>query len=524
MSIVTLSLAAIAAAAASAAGLVIVSRRRHEDALLAARAQVDQLRAQGLEAVQRERADLVTDGRRKAEAIRADAQRLSHESAEELDAEDQRIAAREAAIERRRTELDERTREIDSQFDTLKQRSDAVQVESGEVPKLVNEAVALVEGSAGQTRAETMDELRTGLAEQARMAAQKAGRLYEETARANAETSARGLIDLVCQRYGTAVPTERLATTVTLPPPGKVRDRLTADSNALLRVITEKTQVEFMAQGEGDDLFLQAPEPYIREWGRQTFERLLKERELNDATVARVATKTAQDLERTCRTAGKHAADMLRLEKIHPDILLLVGKLLYRTSYTQNQWAHAIETAYLCGMMAEDLGVSVVAARRSALIHDIGKVLWAETEAVGSHAVSGAAFARAHGESPEIVHPIAAHHNDEKPETVLAHLVAAADALSGARPGARRATEEAYSMRVEDLERICQTFRGIESSFVIQGGRELRIVVDQVRLSDRDAARLSEEVAARIEDELTYPGQIKVTVIRETRATAVARF
>ena len=175
-------------------------------------------------------------------------------------------------------------------------------------------------------------------------------------------------------------------------------------------------------------------------------------------------------------------------------------------------------------MMAEDLGIDPVTARRSALIHDIGKVLYAETEAVGSHAVSGAAFARDHGEPPEIVHPIAAHHNDEKPETVLAHIVAAADALSGARPGARRATDEAYSMRVEDLERICESFRGIESHFVIQGGRELRIVVDQTRLSDVDAAKLSNEVAHRIEDELTYPGQIKVTVIRETRAQAVARY
>jgi ribonuclease Y len=181
------------------------------------------------------------------------------------------------------------------------------------------------------------------------------------------------------------------------------------------------------------------------------------------------------------RAAGKSAAEMLKVEKMHPEILHLVGKLLYRTSYTQNQWAHAIESAYLCGMIAEDLGVDAVAARRSALIHDIGKVLWAETEAVGSHAVSGAAFARAHGEPPEIVHPIAAHHNDEKPDSVLAYIVAAADALSGARPGARRATEEAYSMRVEDLERICQSFRGIESHFVIQGGRELRIVVDQGR-------------------------------------------
>ena len=197
---------------------------------------------------------------------------------------------------------------------------------------------------------------------------------------------------------------------------------------------------------------------------------------------------------------------------------------MYRTSYTQNQWAHAIESAFLCGMIAEDMGIDPIKARRSALIHDIGKVLWAETEAVGSHAVSGAAFARAHGEPEDITHPIAAHHNDEKPSTVLAHIVAASDALSGARPGARRATEEAFSTRVEDLERICYDFPGIDSHFVIQGGRELRIVVDHQRVGDLEAARLSSAVATRIEDELTYPGQIKVTVIRETRVSAVARY
>ena len=208
---------------------------------------------------------------------------------------------------------------------------------------------------------------------------------------------------------------------------------------------------------------------------------------------------------------------------MHPDILFLVGKLLYRTSYTQNQWTHAIETAHLCGMMAQDLGLPVELARRSALMHDIGKVLWSETEAVGSHAVSGAAFARDHGEIPEIVHPIAAHHNDEKPSTALAHLVAASDALSGARPGARRETIEAYKQRVEDLERISASFPEIRKSYVIQGGRELQVIVDPQQIDDLGAMRLSEDIAGRIEDECTYPGQIKVTVVREVRRTAVAR-
>jgi ribonuclease Y len=517
-------LTGVLAAALAAAGFVASARRRRQGHLGEAEKAAAEARARGLETVTREREALLVEARRRAESIRAEARETARVVSEELDAEDQRLAAREAAIERRRVELDERARELDAQFDGLKVRIEAVQAGDAELPRIEALSLEQVEHAARQTRPEIATELAAQLTDQARLAAQKSARLYEEHARANAETSARALIDLVCQRYGNVVPTERLATTVTLPPAGKVRERLLADSSALLRAITERTQTEFLSQIEGDELFLQAPDPYAREFGRQTYERLIKERDLNDATVARVAAKAAADLEKTVRTAGKKAAEILHIEKMHPEILMLVGKLLYRTSYTQNQWAHAIETAYLCGMMAEDLKVDPVAARRAALIHDIGKVLYAETEAVGSHAVSGAAFARAHGEPPEIVHPIAAHHNDEKPDSVLAHIVAAADALSGGGPGARRATEEAYSMRVEDLERICESFRGIESHFVIQGGRELRIVVDQTRLSDRDAARLSEDVAGRIEEELTYPGQIKVTVIRETRAQAVARF
>ncbi len=524
MPLVVSTVAAVAAAALSGAAVAVVGRRREAARVASARSEIESVRVRGEQSLERERASLLADARRKAEATRVELVSDAAGSAAELDAEDQRLATREAAIERRRAELEERSKELDTQFEGLRQRADDTRTGFTEVEAHFAQAHENVERAAQTTRGETLAHLTHELVDSTRMIAQKAARLREEAARANAEPAARQLIDLVCQRYGTAVTTERLATTVTLPPPGKIRERLLADSGALLHALTAATQVELIGQNDGETYFLQAQDPYAREIGRMAFDRLLKERELNEAAVVRVAAKAAADLERTVRQAGAKAAEILKVQKMHPDILLLVGKLLYRTSYTQNQWAHAIETAHLCGMMAEDLGIDPVTARRSALIHDIGKVLYAETEAVGSHAVSGAAFARDHGEPPEIVHPIAAHHNDEKPETVLAHIVAAADALSGARPGARRATDEAYSMRVEDLERICESFRGIESHFVIQGGRELRIVVDQTRLSDVDAAKLSNEVAHRIEDELTYPGQIKVTVIRETRAQAVARY
>lgn len=529
MHVVELTLVALVAAAITAGVLVVMDRRRRGDAEKAVHEEADALRRRGREAAEAERLHLVAQGRRRAEALQRELLGENQAAEGELEAEDARLAGREGAIDRRAAELEERSKEIDAQFETLRLRSEAAQALQTEAAALTVAGAQQLESTAHLTRPAALDEVRTFAVDAARVAAQKAARLREETAKANAEISARQTIDLVCQRYGTVVPTDRLNTTVTMPAQGRFRERLLADGGALMRLLTEKTQVEFQAQGdaageEGETFFLQASDAYVREIGRQAFERLLKEREPNEGAVTRCAAKAIADVERAVRNAGSKAAELLHIPKMHPEILLLVGKLVYRTSYTQNQWAHAIETAYLCGMLAEDLGVDPAAARRAALIHDIGKVLYAETDLAGSHAVSGAAFARAHGEPPEIVHAVAAHHNDEKPETALAHLVAAADALSGARPGARRATEEAYSMRVEDLERICQSFRGIESHFVIQGGRELRIVVDQTRLSDMDAARLSSDVAARIEGELTYPGQIKVTVIREMRAQAVARY
>lgn len=467
---------------------------------------------------------LLAEAQELADTIRKEARSDAVAAQAELESEDARLEARGQAIDRLRTELDERSKEIDQQFDALRLRAEVNTSREKELSTLAVQAQERVESAAQQTRQVALEHLRQEHIEQSSVAAQKAARLAEEFARGNAELAARRLIDLACQRYGQPLPTERLVATVTLPTPGPLRERIVADSAALLQVITAATEVEFLTKDDGDTLVLQAPDPYKREVGRLVFERLLKERSPNEASVQKLATKVAADLERTVRGAGQKAAEVLKVQKVHPEILFLVGKLLYRTSYTQNQWAHAIESAFLCGMIAEDMGINPIKARRSALIHDIGKVLWAETEAVGSHAVSGAAFARAHGEPEDITHPIAAHHNDEKPSTVLAHIVAASDALSGARPGARRATEEAFSTRVEDLERICYDFPGIDSHFVIQGGRELRIVVDHQRVGDLEAARLSSAVATRIEDELTYPGQIKVTVIRETRVSAVARY
>jgi ribonuclease Y len=511
-------IATAAAAGAATAGAAWLAQRRAAEQRLAAERAAGERR---VETARESAAALAADAQRRAEAHAERLARALDDDAALLDADAERLERAEAAVERREASLDARAAAIDERYEELKTRRARLTEAREGTESLEDEFDREVERVAGERRDAVIERLADELTGHARIAAQKAARALEENAQAHAETEAKRLIDLACQRYGTALPANRLVTTVTLPSKADARQAVLADGEALLKALTEATDVDFERRDD-DLLYLRAPDPFTREVGRLAYERTLRSSKPTVEFAQKMAEKAAQDLDKIAHDAGRRAARILKLKGVHQDILYLVGKLLYRTSYTQNQWQHAIETAHLCGIMAEDMGLDIRTAHRAALMHDIGKVLWAETEAVGSHAVSGAAFATAHGEAPEIVHPIAAHHGDEKPSTPLAHLVAAADALSGARPGARRETIESYSGRVEQVEAICADFRGIRQSYVIQGGREVRILVDPRQVDDLAAARMSEDVAHRIEDECIYPGQIKVTVIREIRSQAVA--
>ena len=228
-----------------------------------------------------------------------------------------------------------------------------------------------------------------------------------------------------------------------------------------------------------------------------------------------------KEFETRLRELGEKAQMEIGVHGIHPEILKLVGALNYRTSYTQNQYQHALEAAFICGAMASELKINVKQARRAGLLHDIGKVLDASAE--GSHAVTGADFARKFGEHPDIVHAIRAHHDDEKPQSVLAHIVAAADALSGARPGARKAIQESYVSRLADIEKIVNSFEGVSQSYAISAGREVRVLVENDKVDDQSTVMLSRDIAKKIEEEVSYPGTIKITVLRETKAVGVAK-
>lgn len=258
-----------------------------------------------------------------------------------------------------------------------------------------------------------------------------------------------------------------------------------------------------------------------REVARQSIEKLVTDGRIHPARIEEVVAKVSLEIENSIKEAGEQATFDTGLHGVHPELVKLIGRLKYRSSYAQNVYAHSMEVAFICGVMAAELGINQKQAKRAGLLHDIGKAVDHEVE--GSHAVIGAELAKKYGEHPRVVHAIMAHHEEEKPSTVLAFIVAAADALSAARPGARREMVETYIKRLEDLERISTSFKGVNKSYAIQAGREIRVLVEPTEINDESSLMLARDIARKIESEMTYPGQIKVTVVRETRAVEVAK-
>jgi ribonuclease Y len=266
---------------------------------------------------------------------------------------------------------------------------------------------------------------------------------------------------------------------------------------------------------------ISAFDPVRREVARRTLEVLFEDGRIHPAMIEQAISKVKKELFKSIREDGEKACFELGITNMHKDIMDLIGSLKYRLSYTQNNYSHSLEVGMLCGMMAAELGEDVKEARRAGLLHDVGKALDHSIE--GSHAIIGADFIKKRGEKPRIVHAVRAHHYEEEPSTILAHLVIAADAISGARPGARKSTQANYFKRLEDLETIGNSFDGVLRTFAIQAGREIRVIVDSAKINDEQSVVLSRNIAQKITKEMNYPGQIKVIVVRETKAVEHAR-
>jgi ribonuclease Y len=377
-----------------------------------------------------------------------------------------------------------------------------------------------LEKVAGLTSEEAKQRLITSVEGEARHEAAKLMKQIEENAKEEAERKANWIIGTSLQRLANHHVQEKTVSVVPIPS-DELKGRIIGREGRNIRTLEQLTGIDLIVDDTPEAVVISGFNPLRREVARLTLEELIRDGRIHPARIEEVVHKVEKDLDKHIKELGQQAAFDLGIQNMHPELLKMVGKLNYRTSYGQNQYKHAIEASFIAGMLASEMGEDVKLAKRGGLLHDIGKVIDHEVE--GSHAVIGAEFARKYGEDKRVWHAVGAHHEDYPIETVMDIIVQAADAISGARPGARREALETYSKRLEDLERISTDFKGVEKAFAIQAGREIRVIVTNQTLSDEETVFLSRDIAKKIESEMTYPGQIKVTVIRETRAVEYAR-
>jgi ribonucrease Y len=471
-----------------------------------------------------EAASVVRKAELEAEQIRLEADKRAEQSAKdrrrELDKVEQRLNAREEKLDARATELDKKQSDVAKEEKDLQKREQSL---DDRIKSLESKEASLdgkLEELAGLSKEEARAEVIARVTDAARLDAAREAKEITDTALEEADKRAKKVLAVTIQRYAGEYVTERTVSVVNLAS-DDMKGRIIGREGRNIRAMEAATGVDFIIDDTPEAIILSAFDPVRREIARLSLERLMADGRIHPSRIEEVVAKTTKEMDKLCKEQGEAAAFELGLTGLHPEILRFMGRLKYRTSYGQNMWAHSIEVGFLCGLMAGELGLNVKLARRAGFLHDIGKAMDQSDE--GGHAIVGANFIKKYGEDEIIVNAVGAHHEEIKPASVIAHLVIAGDALSGARPGARREVLESYVKRLEDLERISESFPGVQKSFAVQAGREIRVIVANDKVNDDQAAMLSRDIARRIEDELTYPGQIRVTVIRETRASEIAR-
>jgi ribonuclease Y len=451
---------------------------------------------------------------------RAEIENEIRERRRELTALETRLEAREESLDKRVESFERREADLNRREQSLRNREKSLSEKEQERQALIDQARERLEQIAGLTREEAKRSIIEEIVGQARTDAAKHIRVVEEEAREEAERRAKRIISIAIERLAGEFVTERTVAVLPLPS-DEMKGRIIGREGRNIRAIEAATGVDIIIDDTPEAVVISCHNPIRREIARVALEQLISDGRIHPGRIEEVVRKAEQKVEESIREAGQRAILEVGIHGVHPELVKGLGMLKYRYSYAQNVLTHSLEAAFICGAMAAELGLNEKQARRAALLHDIGKALTHEIE--GSHALIGGELARKYGESAKIVNAIAAHHEEVKAETILAPLVDAADALSGARPGARREVLESYVKRLEDLEAIAKSFKGVDKCFAVQAGREMRIIVEPTQISDDDTIMLARDVAKKIESDMTYPGQIKVTVIRETRATEVAR-
>ena len=451
---------------------------------------------------------------------RVEFERETKETRLKLAALEKRLMQKEENIDRKVDILDKKEREIQGRDRNITFREKELESKSSELKNLIEEEKQRLQRVSGLTVEEAKRILLERMENEARLEAATMIRRAEEEAKESADKKSREIISLAIQRCAADHTIESTVSVVSLPN-DEMKGRIIGREGRNIRALEIATGVDVIVDDTPEAVTLSGFDLVKREVARIALERLITDGRIHPARIEEIVAKVKQEMEATIREEGKRAAFDLRMHRLHPEEIKLLGRLKYRTSFGQNVLQHSKEVAYLLGVMASELGLDFALARRIGLLHDIGKAVDHEVE--GTHARIGAELAKKYGENEVVVNAIAAHHQDLEPKSVLAVLVQAADAVSATRPGARRETLESYVKRLEKLESIADSFKGVGKAYAIQAGREVRVIVQPNKVSDAEATVLAGEIKKKIEEGLEYPGQIKVMVIRETRAIEYAK-
>ena len=457
-----------------------------------------------------------------ADAERASNQRIQRAQSAEARAKQREIQLKqqEADINRAKKDVDSRRQSVDARSANLQKREDAIEGRHAEVEKMYRQAQEELEHISGLSADEAKAHLIESLKDEAKTAAQAYINDIMDDARMTANKEAKKIVVQSIQRVATEAAVENSVTVFHIDN-DEIKGRIIGREGRNIRALEAATGIEIIVDDTPEAIVLSGFDPVRREIARLALHQLVVDGRIHPARIEEVVAKVRKQVEEEIIETGKRTAIDLGIHGLHPELIRMVGKMKYRSSYGQNLLQHARETANLCAVMASELGLNPKKARRAGLLHDIGQVPDDEPEL--PHALFGMKLAEKFKEKPEICNAIGAHHDEIEPTSLIAPIVQVCDAISGARPGARREIVEAYIKRLNDLEQLALSYPGVVKTYAIQAGRELRVIVGADKITDDDTEKLSAEIAKKIQDELTYPGQVKITVIRETRAVAYAK-
>lgn len=466
------------------------------------------------------RKDAEISARERLLSARTEFERETRDQRLELVALEQSLAEKKAEIDERAAQLEQREREAISREEDLQQRVEAIDLRSQELEAALAEERVKLEQIAGLTTEQAKAELIKAMENEARMDAANLVRKIEEESTEKAKEKARRVISMAIQRIASEHVIESTVSVVDLPS-DEMKGRIIGREGRNIRAFEQATGVDLIVDDTPEAVILSCFEPVRREIARRALESLIQDGRIHPGRIEELVGKVRSEMDEKLLADGEAAALEVGIPDLHPEIHKLIGRLQFRSSYGQNALKHSMEVAWLAHHMAAELGADADVAKRAGLVHDIGKAV--DREMDGTHLELGRELLKRYGETDDVIHAMECHHGDYDPHSVEAVLVTAADALSAARPGARREILENYIKRLEKLEGMATDFEGVEKAYAIQAGRELRIIVESDKISDDKAVWLARDVAKKVEAELTYPGQIKVTVIRETRAVEYAR-